>query len=142
MSQFADTLAMQSTSSTRYDIKNEKESWEIELDLPGVESKDVDVKLEKDGTVLTVSGQRTKSGDGQSYEVDFSHSFGIDPLVDVEQFTADLKNGVLKIRAPKDLTKEAESVQTIPINDGSSNDAMEAGKSAQSTEEVDVKKDA
>mmetsp|Transcript_16564 Transcript_16564/g.18893 ORF Transcript_16564/g.18893 Transcript_16564/m.18893 type:complete len:107 (-) Transcript_16564:113-433(-) len=45
----------------------------------------------------------------------FSKSFSLDPTVDVDKFTASLKNGVLSVSAPKDLAKLEENVRRIPI---------------------------
>merc|ERR1719157_421948 len=45
----------------------------------------------------------------------FSKTFSLDPTVDVDKFTASLKNGVLNVSAPKDLAKLEENVRRIPI---------------------------
>lgn len=69
------------------------DSFEVQLDVPGVDFSDLDLRLDESLKIVTVVGQRG----GRS----FSRGVALDPNVDVEQLSASLKNGVLTIRAPK-----------------------------------------
>merc|ERR1712164_224460 len=64
---------------------------------------------------LTVTGERVAESDSSRFASKFSQSFYLDPTVDVDNFTATLKNGVLVVSAPKDLAKLEENVRRIPI---------------------------
>merc|ERR1712146_511863 len=55
----------------------------------------------------------------------FSKTFSLDQTVDVEKFTASLKNGVLTVSAPKDLAKLEENVRRIPVMSATVDDAAE-----------------
>merc|ERR1712176_1595073 len=62
-----------------------------------------------------VTGQRVAATESSRSTSKFSQSFYLDPTVDVDNFTATLKNGVLVVSAPKDLSKLEENVRKIPI---------------------------
>merc|ERR1712025_1128424 len=86
---------------------------QLTVDVPGVKQEDIDIKLD-DGQ-LTVAGQRLAVSDSSRFSSKFSQSFYLDPTVDVDKFTATLKNGVLVVSAPKDMSKLEENVRRIPI---------------------------
>merc|ERR1712207_61693 len=79
---------------------------------------------------------------GSRFSSKFFRSFTLDPTVDVDSFTATLKNGVLTVSAPKDLSKLEENVRRIPITpakdtvDGDGKDHTSA--SAEDKEVIDV----
>merc|ERR1712224_509758 len=99
----------------RHELVDDDEKFELSIDVPGVKEEDIDVKLE-DG-LLTVQGHRMASSDSSSQFITskFSKSFSLDKTVDVEQITAELKNGVLTVSAPKDMKKLEENVRRIPV---------------------------
>merc|ERR1711937_1007863 len=82
-------------------------------DVPGIKEEDIDIKL--DEGQLIVTGQRVAATESSRSTSKFSQSFYLDPTVDVDNFTATLKNGVLVVSAPKDLSKLEENVRKIPI---------------------------
>merc|ERR1719401_618362 len=86
---------------------------QLTVDVPGVQEKDIDIKLD-DGQI-TVQGKRVSASDSSHFTSQFSQSFSLDPTVDVDNFTATLKNGVLVVSAPKDPAKLEENVRRIPI---------------------------
>merc|ERR1711862_676869 len=54
-------------------------------------------------------------GESSRFASKFSKTFSLDQTVDVDKFTATLKNGVLTVSAPKDLGKLEENVRRIPV---------------------------
>merc|ERR1711963_24533 len=64
---------------------------------------------------LSVQGQRMASSETSKFSSKFSKTFSLDQTVDVEKFTASLKNGVLTVSAPKDLAKLEENIRRIPV---------------------------
>mmetsp|Transcript_17688 Transcript_17688/g.19836 ORF Transcript_17688/g.19836 Transcript_17688/m.19836 type:complete len:229 (+) Transcript_17688:74-760(+) len=99
--------------SQRYELIDNNEKFELKVDVPGVKEEDIDIKLD-DGK-LTIQGQRGAMSDMSRFTSKFSKTFSLDPTVDVDKFTASLKNGVLIVAAPKDLAKLEENVRRIPI---------------------------
>merc|ERR1712224_11984 len=98
-----------SYSTNRYQLVDNVEKFQLTVDVPGIHEGDIDIKLD-DGT-LTVQGKRVSASDSSQ----FSQSFYLDPTVDVDNFKATLKNGVLVVSAPKDLAKLEENIRRIPI---------------------------
>merc|ERR1711976_1128087 len=80
---------------------------------PRHHEENLDIKLD-DGQ-LTVKGERIAESESSRFSSRFAQSFYLDPTVDVDNFTATLKNGVLVVSAPKDLGKLEENVRRIPI---------------------------
>merc|ERR1719446_1797093 len=100
-------------SSNRYELIDNDEKFQLTVDVPGIKEEDLDIKLD-DGQ-LTVKGQRLAESENSRFSSRFAQSFFLDPTVDLDNFTATLKNGVLVVSAPKDLGKLEENVRRIPI---------------------------
>ena len=105
-------------ASPGYEIKESDGNYEIVLDIPqGLERQDLKVELERDGTIVHISGEQRreeKSGDDQQSSTTvmtrFSKRFSIGDQVDTERMQANLSDGCLVIRAPK-LPVEAKKRQ-------------------------------
>merc|ERR1712124_139620 len=102
-----------SYSTNRYQLVDNEEKFQLTVDVPGIQEGDIDIKLD-DGQ-LTVQGKRVSASDSSRFTSQFSQSFYLDPTVDVDNFKATLKNGVLVVSAPKDLAKLEENIRRIPI---------------------------
>merc|ERR1719282_838467 len=87
--------------TNRYQLIDNDEKFQLTVDVPGVKEEDIDIKLD-DGQ-LTVAGQRLATSETSKFTSKFSQTFSLDTTVDVDQFTANLNNGVLIVSAPKDL---------------------------------------
>ena len=89
------------------DVFEDAEGVTVTADLPGLDPKDVDVKVE-DGT-LSITGERKleKEDRRDSYHRversygTFVRSFSLPPTVDVEKIKAEHKNGVLRVFLPR-----------------------------------------
>mmetsp|Transcript_55635 Transcript_55635/g.134863 ORF Transcript_55635/g.134863 Transcript_55635/m.134863 type:complete len:282 (+) Transcript_55635:317-1162(+) len=113
------------SSPWRYELVDDDEKFQLSVDVPGVEMKDLDVSVDEENGYVTVAGQRTVSskndetGSSSRYSSKFSQTFTLDDAVDLDQFSADLKNGVLVVTAPKDLKRLEETIddrmKRIPI---------------------------
>jgi HSP20 family molecular chaperone IbpA len=100
---------------------SENHEWmRLTLDLPGVQFKDVDVNV--DHGVLTIEGsRRTMSVDGSVCvkKQKISRRYAIDTdVVDVHNATANLKFGVLTIKAPKKSTPNRVRVAVTENDEG------------------------
>lgn len=93
--------------SPAFDVKETKDGFIFKADLPGIEEKDLDVKITKNR--LSVSGKRehekTEKGDTYyTYERSygsFTRAFTLPDGVDADAIKAELKAGVLTINMPK-----------------------------------------
>jgi len=100
------------------DIYEEKDSIHLDVELPGMESKDVKINVEND--MLTIQGERkdeTSHKDKDYHRVEryygtFCRSFALPTNVDRENIKASFKNGILKVKLPK---KEEAKPKQISI---------------------------
>jgi HSP20 family protein len=99
------------------DIRETKNNYVVELDLPGLEQKDIFVGLEND--VLTVRGER-KFGEEKKDECStcserlfgtFIRSFTLPGTADGEHVSATYKNGVLTVSIPKKEEAKPKSIK-------------------------------
>jgi len=90
------------------DIEEEDDKYKIKADLPGVDKKDIDVKMENG--MLSIRGEKhteTESGKGskrhrtERFHGSFARSFTLPDSVDADKVDAAYKNGVLTLLIPK-----------------------------------------
>ena len=98
------------------DIQEESDRYVINADLPGVDSKDIEVTMEKG--ILTLRGTRTIQN-GKQKDIfsrrerptgSFNRRFVLPETADMEQITAQGKNGVLQVIIPKRQKAEARRI--------------------------------
>ncbi|HXG81518.1 MAG TPA: Hsp20/alpha crystallin family protein [Sphingomicrobium sp.] len=118
--------------SPRVDVTQKDDGWEITAELPGVDQKDIDLRL--DGDLLTISGEkRDERKDDKNRFVErsygsFTRSFTLPFTPDPDKVTADCDKGVLTIKLPKGA--ELEKSKKIPIG-GTAGKTIEAKASEQ-----------
>jgi HSP20 family protein len=108
--------------SPAVDIYETENELVLKADLPDVDPKNVDVRVEN--LTLTISGERKfeKSGNEKGFHRiersygNFTRSFAVPNTFDTENIAATFKNGVLTVKLPK---KEAAKPRTIKIESAS-----------------------
>ena len=90
-------------------IEERDNSYLFEVEVPGVDPKDVDIEL--NGNVMTIKGEKTKheekNGKGDKMRIvehsygSFYRSFTLPANINVKSITAENKNGMLYISVPK-----------------------------------------
>lgn len=103
------------------DIYEQGSDVVLKAELPGVEPKDVDIRIENN--VLTLSGERKLDTEVQRenyHRVEraygsFTRAFTLPSTVDTSKVKADFKDGVLRITLPK---REEAKPKQIQINVG------------------------
>lgn len=105
--------------SPAVDIYETENELVLKADLPDVDLKDIDVRVENQ--TLTIAGERKyeeNTETGKSYHRiersygTFMRSFAVPPTFDTEKIGAEFKNGVLSVSLPK---KEAAKPRQIKI---------------------------
>jgi HSP20 family protein len=99
-----------------FDVKETKDGFVFRADVPGIDPKDIDVKLHANR--LTISGKREeektdKSDTYYTYERthgSFTRSFTLPEGIDTDNISADLKSGVLTLTLPKKLEARAKQI--------------------------------
>jgi len=101
------------------DIKEEKDSFVIVADIPGVDPKDIEVHMENG--MLTIKGEKEseKKEEREGYKRversfgSFYRRFGLPDTADAEKITAKSNNGVLEVRIGK---QEQVQPRKISVN--------------------------
>ena len=99
------------------DIYEKASDVVLKAELPGVDPKDVDIRIENN--VLTLKGERKLEGDvkRESYHRversygSFTRSFTLPSTVDTSSVKADYKDGVLRITLPKREEAKPKQIQ-------------------------------
>lgn len=101
----------------RVDLRETKNAIEVTVELPGIPQQDVRVAVDDD--VLTISGEKKFEQETQdeNYRIAersygaFSRSVTLPRSIDADQIKATMKDGVLKVTAPKVAGAEGKSIQ-------------------------------
>lgn len=91
----------------RMDFRETKDGVELTLEVPGIDRKDI--KIDVEGDLLTVSGEKRVERDNEEDHVRvaersygaFSRAVVLPRTIDANAIKAALTDGVLKITAPK-----------------------------------------
>jgi HSP20 family protein len=111
------------------DIFEDEHDIVLKLEVPGVDQKDLDIRIENN--TITIRGERKfeKEAKEENYHRverrygSFQRSFGLPQTVNPENVTADYENGILKVT----LAKRAEAKpKQIKVNVGSAPKSIES----------------
>jgi len=99
------------------DIREDEHNLLVKAELPDMEEKDIEVKVENN--VLTLRGEKKLEREEkkenyyliESRNGSFSRSFTLPGTVDQDQITAKYEKGVLRITLPKKAEAKAKSVK-------------------------------
>ena len=118
-----------STFAPPVDVYEDEHSITLKIEVPGIDEKDIDVRLENN--TLTVHGERKfeKEEKEENYRRverqygSFTRTFTLPNTVDAEKVTANYDKGVLKIQLAK---KSEAKPKQIKVNIGSVEKTLEA----------------
>jgi HSP20 family protein len=119
------------------DLVEEGEHYVLRADLPGLGEDDV--KVELDGRILTVSGERSSEredrGEGY-YRIErasgsFSRSLRLPEGVDADAIEASFENGVLEVKIPK---PEAHKPRRVEVKAAAAKPAVSGGEAVEPSE--------
>ena len=105
------------------DLIERDNRFELTADMPGLEAKDVEVKVANG--ILTVKGERQQEKEEKREDFhlrerrfnSFARSVRVPETVDTEKIEASFKNGVLKVVMPKTLEAQ-ESAKKVEVKGG------------------------
>lgn len=81
------------------DLYEDAEQRVVRMELPGIRKKDIEIELEN--AVLTVRARRVEKENGTESEIRLSRSVTVGDDVNADKVSAELENGLLSIRLPK-----------------------------------------
>lgn len=112
-----------SNSLMRTDIKDNGDTYELDIDLPGYTKDDIKAQL-KDG-YLTVTAAKSENNDQKDdkgqfirrerYAGSMSRSYYVGKDVDEKDFHAKFEDGILKMTFPKEKPAQVEEKNVISI---------------------------
>lgn len=117
---FSDTPVWE-TRVPAVDVREEKDRYVLEAELPGLTEKDIEVKVEEN--LLTISSKKDEKREEKrnGYLIRerrssaFQRSFALPNDVDRENITAQFKNGILTLDMKKLASAQPKS---IPVREG------------------------
>ena len=95
------------TNLPRVDVRDEKNSYVLEAELPGTTEKDIDVKVENDLLQISTKKEEEKEEKEEGYlmqerrSASYHRSFMLPKDTDREKIEANFKNGLLTLTIPK-----------------------------------------
>lgn len=104
----------------KVDVKEEQEKFTLEMDLPGLSEKDVNIQVQEDNLTIESKKQECKEEKNKKENYilkercssSFKRQFSLPKNVDSNSITATFKNGVLSIYMQK---KEIQTPKLIEI---------------------------
>ncbi|MBS0288014.1 MAG: Hsp20/alpha crystallin family protein [Proteobacteria bacterium] len=115
------TQAMESAWAPKVDIKEEGDEFVVYADIPGVDPKDIEIKMENNTLIVQGEKKTVKEEKEKNYyrmertAGKFYRQFTLPETVDGNKITAKSKHGVLAIHLPK--TKEANLQRKIEVKE-------------------------
>jgi len=113
--------------NAKMDIEETKDGFKLQVDVPGVDKKDLKVEIDNDKNVLHISGERKHSSkeesksDGGYYRYErsygsFQRSVRLPDNIDREKIAVKSENGVLSVTLPKkEGSQSVEPRRVLPI---------------------------
>ncbi len=104
------------------DISGSEKNYEIKLDVPGLEAKDLTIDVQNDALVIRGQvHQEEESKDKHFYRMErrygaFQRTLALPEDADHDEIAARLNNGVLKLTIPRKDIPVSENSKRIPID--------------------------
>lgn len=97
----------------RIDFKEDKTQFNLNVELPGINKKDIKLNLTEDAIEISAENKlETKTKDSKSYsQTSFYRKMSLPKNTNVSKAKAKYENGVLKIEIPKVKQLETKSTQ-------------------------------
>lgn len=108
----------------RSDALAAQDSYEINIELPGVKAEDVEISLHDNSLIVRGEKHSQRDESGRNYFFSereygsFQRTFRLPPDVDANLIDAKFDNGVLSIKVPR-TTRTPAGSKKIPINNAS-----------------------
>lgn len=103
--------------SPRVDISETDKEYKIEAELPGINQKEIDIKI--DNNILTIKGNKEDIKEEKEkhyhlkeiYYGSFQRSISLPNNIEAEKIAATFRNGVLNISVPKNDKRAAKKIE-------------------------------
>lgn len=93
------------------DVREDAGGFEIEVDLPGVEAGDIDIRVSEGELSIKASRKWSKTEGKASFCRTFSKAFILPETVDSNVISATYKQGVLRVVVPKKIGAPVRKIE-------------------------------
>jgi len=109
-----------STALPAVNIQEQETTFELELAVPGLEKKDLEITVEEDTLIIASQKRVAQEVDGKYTRKEFGYhsfrrAFALPDSVDPSKISANSSNGVLQITLPKRKEALPQPKRTIQI---------------------------
>ncbi|KAJ0104939.1 hypothetical protein Patl1_18499 [Pistacia atlantica] len=118
MDQFMDnpffSRGIASPSRRGWDVKEDKDTLLLRMDMPGLSKEDVKISVENN--TLIIKGEAQEESDDEESGRRFSSRLDLPPtLYKLDEIKAEMKNGILKLVVPKVKEEERKDVYQVQV---------------------------
>jgi HSP20 family protein len=112
---FTDDFYAPMASQPKMDIHKTENEYQVTLELPGYEQKDISVNIENNNLKITGEIKKEEKSDTKTIHKEiysqtrFERNVSLSNQIDVEKISAKINNGILKIELP--LSEKAKPKQ-------------------------------
>ena len=116
-----DLFSKKQTSLMKTDIKEKKDKYLVEVDLPGFSKENINLSLKNGYLEISAKMEKDDKDEEEKYVRrerfygECSRSFYVGEDVTEEDIKAEFKNGILKIDVPKKETNKKDEIKQIEI---------------------------
>ena len=103
------------TSSPSFQVNDSEDSWRIDIPIPGIDPKDVN--LDVAGNTLSIRAEGN-SGDKEAGVARYEQSFTVPPFLDLDKLSASHRHGMLRLTLPLKESVKPRRIQIETQNDG------------------------
>jgi HSP20 family molecular chaperone IbpA len=84
-----------------FEVTQDEKEYKVDVHVPDVDAKDIDLQLDHDGRVLRVKGDRSYEEGGMKVHSRFEKAILLSPDVDTTKLAANMSGDTLTVVAPK-----------------------------------------
>ena len=102
-------------SSPSFQVNASEDSWRIDIPIPGIDPKDVN--LDVAGNTLSIRAEGN-GGDKEAGVARFEQSFTVPPFLDLDKLSASHRHGMLRLTLPLKESVKPRRIQIHSQDDG------------------------
>ena len=102
-------------SSPSFQVNASEDSWRIDIPIPGIDPKDVN--LDVAGNTLSIRAEGN-SGDREADVARYEQSFTVPPFLDLDKLSASHRHGMLRLTLPLKESVKPRRIQIETQSDG------------------------
>jgi len=109
------TRPTRANSSPSFQVNASEDSWRIDIPIPGIDPKDVN--LDVAGNTLSIRAEGN-SGDNEGGAARYEQSFTVPPFLDLDKLSASHRHGMLRLTLPLKESVKPRRIQIETQDDG------------------------